>query len=387
MSSGRAILFTAFEPSGDALAARLISELRRRDGSRPIYALGGEAMQAAGAQLIEHSTEHAAMLRDAIAQVASHKRRLGRLATWMREHPLAAVVPTDSPAANWGVCKLARKLQPDAKVLHLAAPQLWAWASWRVRRMQRLSDLALCLLPFEPEWFAQRGVKATFVGHPLFEEIEAGVASVSPDLPTTAGMKLALLPGSRHKEIDRNWPTMLRAHHQLLARHGELRAVVALRNEQAQRWKDAATHKARLREDPTLMTVAGRTREVLRWADVVLTVSGTATLEVLAMRRPMVALYNAGRIEWHAVGQFLISTRTFTLPNLVSEHLGEGRVIEELVPHFGAVPPVVAAVDRLLTDASARAKQVATFDRIRAVFSQTRFSEAAGDAVQAALEN
>lgn len=381
MSEQPGILFTAFEPSGDTLAARLIRAIRKHRPDVPIYAMGGDAMEQAGATIIEHTTSHAAMLGDVIFEIYRHKKRLRRLGEWMQQHPLQIVIPTDSPAANWGVCKLARKHHPSAKILHLAAPQMWAWASWRVEKMKQLSDMAMCLLPFEPQWFGDRGVNATFVGHPLFEQVD-GLSTIGQDLPgDEAVFKVALLPGSRRKEVQRNWPTMLKAYHALLARHDGLRAVVAMRDEAGLQWKRDAADRAGLREDATLMSVAGRTREVVSWADVVLTVSGTATLEVLAIGKPMAAVYNTGWLAWHAVGQFLVNTRTFTLPNLLSEYLNEGRVIDEWVPHFGAVDPVVASVDRLLRDPEARREQHRVFDNIRHLFQQVSFAEAASHVV------
>lgn len=376
------ILFTAFEPSGDVLASKLIRVIRQQRPDVPIYAMGGDAMQQAGAELIEHTTSKAVMLADAVFEIVRHKQRLRRLKTWMQQHALQVVIPTDSPAANWGVCKLTRKYHPQARILHLAAPQMWAWASWRVEKMKRLSDMAMCLLPFEPAWFGDRGVQATFVGHPLFEQIESTSPSLGSDLPgDEAGLKLALLPGSRPKEVQRNWPTMLRAYHALLGRHDGLRAVVAMRDAQGLQWKEQANARAGLREDETLMSVSNRTREVVTWADVVLTVSGTATLEVLALGQPMTAMYNTGWLAWHGVGRFLVKTRTFTLPNLLSEHLGEGRVIDEFVPHFGAVDPLVDSLDRLFRDSNRRMEQHRIYNNIQQVFRQVTFSQAASRVV------
>ena len=97
-------------------------------------------------------------------------RRKADLATWLGQHDIAAHVPVDSPAANWSMCRATRNVQPNASVVHLVGPQLWAWAEWRIRRLRKLTDHVMCLLPFEPAWFGERGVSGTFVGHPLFTE-------------------------------------------------------------------------------------------------------------------------------------------------------------------------------------------------------------------------
>src|SRR5699024_836891 len=115
-------------------------------------------------------------------QALQHRTRLKRLAKWMRADDcnLAAVVAVDSPAANWSICKLARRHQPQAIILHLAAPQLWAWGEWRIRKLRRLTDGVLCPLPFAPAWFAARRVIPVFGGHPLTYAVAGARANPPP---------------------------------------------------------------------------------------------------------------------------------------------------------------------------------------------------------------
>ncbi|MCX5658650.1 MAG: hypothetical protein NTW19_02880 [Planctomycetota bacterium] len=391
------ILLTAFEPSGDALAAAMVRQLRAQRPDLPIWGLGGPKMREAGATLLETTTIHASMGAGAAAHVVTHLARLGRLGIWLKEHPIAALVAVDSPGANWSICKLVRKHRPAAKVIHLAAPQIWAWAPWRIGKLRRLTDLVLCLLPFEPAWFEARGVPAVFVGHPLFTGPEAlptppatqelpadHRAEIDPAWPrAAAGHRLALLPGSRTGEITANFPTMLAAFDRLRERHAELAGVVAA--------VDAGRGK-RIEEliaaTPTpgggsgggrrpLHVAVGQVERVLAWADVVLVVSGTATLQVASYRKPMVALYNTSWLQYQLIGRWIIYTRTFTLPNLIAEADGQGRAMTELAPHFGAVGPVVEAVDRLLSDPAARAGQTAALQRVCAHFANRPFGELA----------
>ena len=230
MSGKQCILFTAFEPSGDALAASMITALKQFNPKLEVWAMGGPKMQAAGAQLLEQTTDNATMLLGVASQIPAHRRRLRRLTRWLADHDLTALVPVDSPAANWSICKRVRRAQPKAKIIHLAAPQLWAWAPWRIKKLRRLTDHVLCLLPFEPDWFSSRGVPATFVGHPLFDP--------PPDLrkPThaTASLlkntkpKIAFLPGSRPSEIQANLPTILKVFSALKWRHKEMHGAIAV---------------------------------------------------------------------------------------------------------------------------------------------------------------
>ncbi len=377
MPETQALLFTAFEPSGDHIAAALITELKRREPGRPIYALGGPAMKKAGAELIEGTTDHAAMLLGAASQVRTHLQRLGRLKAWLADHPIAALIPTDSPAANWSVCSMVRKHQPDARVVHLVGPQLWAWAPWRIRKLRRLTDHVMCLFPFEPAWFGARGVKASFVGHPLYDQIPAEKTPPGDELPQVSGPKLALLPGSRESEIKHNWPTMLAAYRRLHASHHRLSAVVAATDK-------ARAHQVELMSPLGVLPrgmqmIVGDADAVLNWADAALVVSGTATLHAAAHGTPMAVFYNIKRYQWHLIGRWLINTETMSLPNLIGESMGLGRVVPELMPHFGDPNALIRAITPLLKDGDARRQQHRALRKIRERFVEKRFEQAATD--------
>ena len=378
------ILMTAFEPSGDALAAPLVARLKAERPGLVVYALGGPKMEAAGAELIETTTEHGKMLLGAVTEAGAHWKRLGRLKRWLKDHPVDMLIPIDSPAANWSICGLIRKQPNDPTIVHLVCPQVWAWATWRVKKLKRLTDHVLCLLPYEEAFLKDRGIPGTFVGHPLFED-EPAVGGL--DLPWGDGeevegervIRLALLPGSRAKEIERNWPTMLAAYRVLAERYPSLRGVVAARTEGDVAKIEAAGVKGLGEEagevPETVVMRPGVTESVIAWSEVVLVVSGTATLQVAARRKPMVAMFNMNKQVARFVAQWIVKARTFTLPNLIGESMGLGRVIVELVPHFGEVEPVVDALEPLLVEGEARGKQLASFEKIGERFGAVGFTE------------
>lgn len=383
----RTIFFAAFEPSGDILAARLIAELRRRDAGLRFVGFGGPKMAEQGAQLIEQTTEHATIALGAIAQVQAHRRRLRVLDEYLSKNAIAALVPVDSPAANWSVCKRVRRHQPAAKIIHLVCPQIWGWATWRVRRLRKLSDQVLCLLPFEPGWLDERGVPGVFVGHPVFEDAPQVLnAPVADDLPTPhegSGMKLALMPGSRRGELEKNWPTMLEVFRSIKTSRPGLIGVVAARKQE-----DADTLRGIGNGSPwpeDLSVVAGRTPEVLRWSDVVLSKSGTSTLQVASLRRPMVVFYNVNRAAWNGLGRWLIHSRTFALPNIISEWQDGRRVVPEFVPHFGDPEPISAELSRLVDELAVLNQQRAGLGRIAEPFASVCFKDAAAQALLTAL--
>gem|GEM_PF-167212 len=358
MSARRGILFTAFEPSGDDHASAVIAELRRRDPDLPIWAWGGPKMEAAGAELVQRTGEAAVMGIPGISKVREHARINRRVSAWLVRHPVSVHVPVDSPAANFPICAIAKR--NGCKVVHLVAPQIWAWASWRIRKLRALTDLVLCLLPFEEEWFRARGVPSRFIGHPLFDttldadELDARAEGLGDGSP-----RVALMPGSRPREISRNFPLLLDAFCALRADQHDLRGVVAATNDAAaQRLGEMVRSRGGWPDGLELAT--GQTDVVVRWCDLALVVSGTVTLQVARQARPMVIVYKSSRFMYLVVSQWIVSTRYFALPNLIA-----GRcIVPELIPHFGSAEPIFKLARDLLNSEESASRQRAELSRL-----------------------
>ncbi len=387
MGSSPGILFTAFEPSGDEHAATVIRQLCKVRPDWPIFALGGEKMAQAGAELIENTTKNAVIGAGALAKVSEHRAMLRRLGVWLDGHPLAAHVPTDSPAANWSICKMAKAR--NMKVAHLVAPQVWAWASWRVRRLQKWSDLVLCVLPFETQWFAEHDVAAKFIGHPLYDHAldTDELRWQSVNYPS-GDPKIALLPGSRPGEIHRNWPVMRATFETIRRQRPGACAVVAVRDKEA-------IGKVRTISDlpEGAIITAEQTDAVIQWSDVVLVTSGTATLHVTRQNKPMVALYATGAAQWHGLARWLIKTRTFTLPNLIA--CGgiddeKSHVVKEFVPYLGGtggMGPIAEELISLLDDSAKRERQRHALQAINDQFGGHLAGREAAEAIVQLVES
>ena len=371
MSDQKGLLFTAFEPSGDEHAAAVIAQIKKLRPDIPIWGTGGQHMEAAGAQIIEKTTGSAAAVGwGAFFQITDHLQRLRRLKQWLKEHPLMALVPVDSPAANWSICKTVRRIQPQAKIVHMVCPQIWAWASWRIHRLRRLTDHVLCLLPFEPQWLGNRGVDATFVGHPVFEaHAQSNGSSTSQDMPE-APIKLALLPGSRIAEIKANWPVMLQTFMNLKREHPQMQAVIAPIDQRAADCTRQIVEKKGCGQvlGESLHIREGQVDAVMDWADVVLVVSGTATLHVAVRRKPMIVVYNISWWTWNLLARYLVKTRTFSLPNLISEWQGNGRAITEFCPHFSAAEPITEVLNDLIKNPESRERQIQALGQVAEPF-------------------
>ena len=222
-----AILFTAFEPSGDDHASIVIAELKLRYPDIRICAWGGRKMEAAGADVIERTGDAAVMGMPGLAKIREHRKINARIARWVQDNEVAVHVPVDSPAANFPVCAIMKSR--GVRVVHMVAPQLWAWAPWRIRKLRRLTNHVMCVLPFEEEWFRSRGVEATFIGHPLFEKPidEAGLDEQIQDW-NQGEQQIALMPGSRPSEIQKNFPLLLGAYIKLKGEHPNMCGMVAV---------------------------------------------------------------------------------------------------------------------------------------------------------------
>jgi lipid-A-disaccharide synthase len=359
----KTILFTGFEPSGDDHAAAVIAELKRRYPDLRIAAWGGPNMESAGAELIERTGDDAVVGLPGIKKILDQRAMNKRIEAWMDANPVTVHVPVDAPAANFPICAGAKKR--GAKVVHLVAPQVWAWGAWRINKLRRLTDFVCCLLPFEESYFQDRGVPAAFVGHPLFDaELDVkGLDQQAARWPTEHP-RIALMPGSRPAEIERNAPLLLQSFRDLASGRPGMTGVVAAASEVSAAQLREIAHKSGGWPDRLRLAVS-ETDAVIRWCDLALVVSGTVTLQIARQRRPMVIVYKANKLIYSILGPLLLRTPHFTLPNLIAET----RVVPELVPHFGGSDPLTAEARRLLNDRAASEAQLSALDAIIAKFA------------------
>jgi lipid-A-disaccharide synthase len=300
-----------------------------------------------------------------------------------------AVVLVDFPDFN---LRLARAFRSRGlRVVYYVSPQLWAWRGYRVRQVRRDVDLLLALLPFEPAWYAARGVShVEFVGHPLGSEVRRldnrAEFCLTHGLDPARGI-VALLPGSRRKELERVLPPMLEAAKLVARARAGTQFVVALAparaTEEAERIASAVFSSGAFNPDDargaSLRVVRGETRETLSAADAAAVASGTATLEAALAETPLVVVYKESKINWHVLGS-LINVEHYGLVNLVA---GE-RVAAELM-QYDFTPGALARELVTLLDpernAHARERLRAATARLR----EGRASERAADATLRAL--
>jgi len=321
---------SAAEASGDEHAGRLIHSLRRRFGDDVRFVgAAGPHMAAAGCEVLADFTVHASMLLEPILRLPYWLRAIARLKRQIAEMRPDVHIPVDSPALNWHLIKAARKA--GAMVVYYIAPQVWAWAPWRVRKLARRTDHVACTLPFEQRYLRDRGVAATFVGHPLLDALPPRPDPLS-DLAgawADGDWRIAMLPGSRRGEIKAN----VRALHvsaDLIRRHWPAaRCLLAVRNAAD---ADTVTRACRGELPRNTEVVVGRTADVLSRAHFAVAKSGTNLLQAAHFGVPLVTFYRAGRLKYYLLGRWLIRTPHLCLVNILAGR----RIVPELMPWYGS---------------------------------------------------
>jgi lipid-A-disaccharide synthase len=371
------VALAAGEASGDTLGAGLIEALRERVPDAEFFGIAGPRMASAGCNPWYRTDELSVM---GLAEVLRHLPRLLKLRRGFIDR-LRAVKPDvfigiDSPDFNLPVEAALKKLA--VPTVQYVSPQVWAWRQSRVKGIRKAADLVLCVLPFETEFYAAHDVKSVFVGHPLADEIpmdvDAAAARSDLDLPI-ATPTLAILPGSRHSEVSRLARPFIETGKWLQGRLPELNVVVALADDSTREAFEAATIGIELDSPPRL--VVGRARDVLAASDVVLTASGTASLEAALLKRPMVVAYIISGVTHRLLRVLgLNKLAHFSLPNLLA-----GR---EIVPEYlqADVQPVVLgpALERYFGDSTDKIELRGAFEKIHRQL-QRNASAGAADAV------
>jgi lipid-A-disaccharide synthase len=332
------IFVSVAEPSADAHCAGLITALKDSDYDIDFVGVGGPKMADAGCELLEATVGQAVMIYKAFRHVGRYYKLIRRLTGYIKNNKIDLAIVCDSPAFNFHIAKAAKKV--DMKTVFYVAPQLWAWAGWRIYKLRKYCDKLCCILPFEQEWFNKRGVDGVFVGNPLFDELEIAsehyqrYAGFNPERA-----RFALMPGSRTAEIESLWLPMQQIALKLKQKYPQASFVtVAVDKERKQ-----LLQKMQAPEFETEYNI-GSVNETACTADFTIVTSGSATLEVAAAGCPMVILYQSSRLLWHLVGRWLIKTRYLSLVNILA-----GReLVPEFMPYFRSIEPIVENIEQIL---------------------------------------
>ena len=373
------IYIVAGEPSGDVLGGRLMAALWQARPELTFAGVGGPRMEERGLSSLVPMRELTVIgFLEAVPRLVRLRALLRQIADdVIARHP-AVLITIDSPGFTLRLLRMVRR--KGIVRVHYVAPQVWAWHRGRVKKFPGLWDRLLCLLPFEPEFFAAHGVPATFVGHPVLESgADAGDAArfrarygVTADAPL-----LVLLPGSRRAEVTRLLPVFGEALRLLAARMPGLVAVVPVASavtEAVQR----ATSAWPVR--PVVVSSDEDKHDAFAAAAAALTKSGTSTLELAMAGVPMTVAYRVHPIS-AAIARRIVHTRFAALVNLLAAR----EVVPELLQQDCTPAKLADALHQLVTDRTAAEAQRTAFREIVARLRPAEGTPSAA-AAQAILE-
>ena len=334
----------AGEMSGDAHAAGLLEALRRERPDLVIRGAGGPKMRTVAGDGIRDWVDQAAVM--GVVEVLKHyrwfKARFEEMLAEIKAMKPAVLLTVDYPGFNFRFAEAVRRELPETKVVQYVCPQVWAWKKGRIPKMRWLFDEVLCLLPFEPAVLEKEGPRATFVGHPLVDELEDARVTTERD----PGL-VALLPGSRETEVARLFPMMLDVAERLRLAHPELRFAVPAANARLRAMLEEMAGRRDL--GGALGIRDGGAHELMQSAACGVVASGTATVEAAYYGLPYCLVY---KLAWptYLIARMVVKIRFIGLVNILADE----EVVREFVQAEADACQVVPVLERFLGDPAHR---------------------------------
>jgi len=337
------VMFSAGESSGDQHAANMFLELRKHQPNIKGIGMGGSKMAQAGVDIRYDSSSIAVIgLVEVIKHYGEIRRALKLMQQIISDERPDLLVCVDYKEFNFKLARYAKK--QGIKVLFYVSPQVWAWRPGRVKAYGEVIDMMAVIFPFETAYYDAENVPVRYVGHPSVDKVHAqhskdedlirfGLDAIKP--------VVGLLPGSRANEINRMLPVMLSAAEQVQAALPETQFILP----QADSIDDALLEDYLSQSSLKVTVEKNQPYDVIQCCDVVMTTSGTATLEIALLTVPMVIAYKLSSLTYW-LGRWLVKTPFIGLPNIV---MGKG-IVKELIQHDATAENLAAEVKRILTD-------------------------------------
>lgn len=366
------IVVIAGEPSGDRLGAQLAGELQRLDPRLEIEGIFGAAMIDAGClQLASMDTLAVMGFVDPIKSLPSILRLRRWIIRYLLEDPPDLFIGIDAPDFNLGIEKIMRR--NGIATVHLVSPTIWAWRAGRIKTIQQATDLMLCIFPFEEQIYRDHNVRAQFIGHPTADLVPMDIDKAQAKIKlgfAPQDQVLAMLPGSRNSELQHMVPIYLQTLKICHARMPQLQFVCPLVQPAYEQYIEQL--RSELAPELTIKYVIKDSFAVLAAADCALVTSGTATLETMLHKTPMVISY---RTNWfnYQIGKKLIRVKFIGLPNL----LANAPVVPEFIQAQATPHNLASALCNLLGSESLRDQQLAQFYKIHQQLRQGASQKAA----------
>lgn len=331
----------AGEASGDARGAELMRALRQQAPGVEFFGAGGPQMRAlAGGEFFDWVHEAVVGLWDVLKKYGYFRAQFHRMLDEIDRVQPDALVLIDYPGFNHRLAKAARRRRPGMKIIDYISPQVWAWNRGRIPKMARYLDLMLCIFPFEKPLYEASGLPTEFVGHPMLDSFAPKRLGIDRETDL-----VALLPGSRGKEVRKIFPVMLATARLMQQRNPALRFAAAAASE------TLAAEMRALAGDTCAVSV-GTAHDLMQRAITGMVCSGTATLESAYFGLPMVILYKVAWLTW-VVGKQVVRVPHLGMPNILAER----EIVREFLQDAAKPEQIANAVLALVDDAAARSAQ------------------------------
>lgn len=367
-SESKSIMMVAGEPSGDRHGAEVARAIRRVNPEALLWGMGGPFMKEAGVELVEEISKVTVMgISDVLGKIGAVLSARRKLLARAEKTPPRVAILVDFPDFNLWMARSLKKR--GIKILYYIAPQAWAWRPKRAKAMAELVDRLAVILPFEEEFFREKGVNAQFVGHPLLEEVDLEIdkekARKMLGLDQLSSV-LGILPGSRSQEVKRMLPVMLDAANWIMKSHPEVRPVIALCPTADEPWVIRMVDK----RCPRAIITVGKAHLVLAASDVASVASGTASLEAALFQIPMIVGYKTSWINYQ-VAKRLVKVRNISLVNI----LAGNEIVPELIQYDFQVGKLAKGLLELIESQEKRRKIALTMGTIREMLGDGKTSQ------------
>lgn len=362
------VMIVAGETSGELYGALLAAALKKQRPDIQILGVGGERMQQAGVELISWISS-AFGLTESLTSLLAIRRTFRKSVAMLQSREPEVLVLIDYPDFNLRLAQEAKKRH--IKVLYYVSPQVWAWRKKRVGKIVRLVDRMAVVLPFEEEIYRAAGLPCEFVGHPVYDEIRnlpADKDELKSDLGIEKGRPLlALLPGSRTHELEKNLPLMLSVVREYKRVSGGYQFCIPFApNTDVEKY----SRTIRLLKAEGVVINKGESLKVLAASEAAVITSGTATLQAALLGVPLVVVYRLHPLTYW-IGRMIVRVRHISLVNILSDR----EVVRELLQSEATAGNIASELRKVLSDSPCRKSMTEAYTAIKAIYSKKNASD------------
>ncbi len=333
-------MIIAGEASGDLHGAHLVRAMRGLNPDLDFFGIGGNALRQAGMEVrVDNSKIAVVGISEAVSKISLLFRALRLAKQDLKKVCPALLILIDFPDFNLRLATAAKKL--GVPVMYYISPQIWAWRTGRVKKIKKVVDHMVVIFPFEVNFYRRWGVPVTFVGHPLLDSMPFEGLKETTETKRDEGMLVGLLPGSRNEEVTRLLPTMVEAAEILSEGIKGVRFEIPVASSVSKRVVEDIVQGGRAK----FSILSDSLRTVLTEATLVITASGTVTLETAIAGTPMIIVYKVSPLSYW-LGKRMIRVKHIGLANLVAEK----PIVPELIQHQASAQQIAGEALRMIKD-------------------------------------